>query len=537
MSNQIYHQCDTHNPLTDEEFGLPPTWNSDPLYNEEDEDGEIVEDEEDDCDNEDDDYCSDESSTTSTSSTNNQPDNTRVCDCCYCEVFGNGAAPVAPTSRNYNEMRERLRLRLSKRRAEKCERSTQQNGNVSKDDSANDRGGGIATNGSNGANQGNKSSAPVVDQRNLDELLNYINGTGQKDQEKSTSKKRDKNKNNNNNKKSNNKNNSHAKSAPKEDKDSEKCSNQNNGTTNHNHNNNNNNHHHHNHHHPNSTGGDASSNSSKRHQANNSNIHQQHQNSHGCASHQQNQIEHHQNNHKTSTTGNSKNTTPEAVKQNPTNLDHQHQQHDENYQPPQVTPTSSGKQKRKDRERTTNNKDQVSNKIQQNSPAKTISSPNGSLTGETCKSSLGTSHSSSTNAIKQETNTSNNQDCSVDIKTTTKSNNQSCHQNGTPPQTTKKELDDSYLPAPEDVFMPRDIDLNDEELDEMERELEAFKRFCFDSRPLVKKERVRVQLKDTNFFRELAERNTNGSSTSNQQHASSSRPLQMQMFRRKMSRV
>lgn len=51
--------------------------------------------------------------------------------------------------------------------------------------------------------------------------------------------------------------------------------------------------------------------------------------------------------------------------------------------------------------------------------------------------------------------------------------------------------------------MPRDIDLNDEKLDELERELEAFKRFCFESMPLVKKERVRVQLKDSNFLQEF----------------------------------
>lgn len=51
--------------------------------------------------------------------------------------------------------------------------------------------------------------------------------------------------------------------------------------------------------------------------------------------------------------------------------------------------------------------------------------------------------------------------------------------------------------------MPRDIDLNDEKLDELERELEAFKRFCLESMPLVKKERVRVQLKDSNFLEEI----------------------------------
>ena len=60
----------------------------------------------------------------------------------------------------------------------------------------------------------------------------------------------------------------------------------------------------------------------------------------------------------------------------------------------------------------------------------------------------------------------------------------------------------SYV-KPEDIFLPRDIDLNDVELDEFERELEAFKRFCFNSVPL--KERVRVQLKDSNWFQRLSD--------------------------------
>lgn len=536
MSNQSYLKCE-HNPLDEEDFDLHPDWKSGHVYNEEDEDGDIVEDEEDDCDIEDDDYCSDESSTTSTSSTNNQPDNTRVCDCCYCEVFGNGAAPVAPTSRNYNEMRERLRLRLSKRRAERCERSMQQNGNVSKDDSANDRGGGpqMNTNGANGSHQGNKSNTPVVDQRNLDELLNYINGKGgQKDQEKSASKKKDKNKNNNNNKKSNNKNNSHTKSTHKEDKDLDKCNNQSNGTSNPSNNNNNNHHHHHNHHyHPNSSGGDATTSGGKRQQANNSGIHH---NSHSCAAQQQNQLENHHNNHRTSTNGNNR-TTPEAVNNGNNNkLIGSDQPHDENYQPPQTTPTSSGKQKRKEREKSTNSKDQLSNKIQQNLSAKTISSSNGGSSRETCEPNLGTNHTASINANKQ-ANTSNNQIFSTNVATNVESNNLSDHQNIVHLQTTKNEPDGSYLSPLEDVFMPRDIDLNDDQLDELERELEAFKRFCFDSVPLVKKERVRVQLKDSNFFQELTERITNGSTISNQQHAGTSRPLQTQMFRRKVSRI
>lgn len=38
------------------------------------------------------------------------------CACCYCEVFGHGGPSVAPVSRNYPEMRERLRLLLSKKK-------------------------------------------------------------------------------------------------------------------------------------------------------------------------------------------------------------------------------------------------------------------------------------------------------------------------------------------------------------------------------------------------------------------------------------
>uniref|UniRef100_A0A0K2UTT1 FAM193 C-terminal domain-containing protein n=1 Tax=Lepeophtheirus salmonis TaxID=72036 RepID=A0A0K2UTT1_LEPSM len=46
------------------------------------------------------------------------------CSCCYCEVFGHGGASVAPVSRNYPEMRERLRLLLNKKK--KCKQQQQQ---------------------------------------------------------------------------------------------------------------------------------------------------------------------------------------------------------------------------------------------------------------------------------------------------------------------------------------------------------------------------------------------------------------------------
>jgi len=59
----------------------------------------------------------------------------------------------------------------------------------------------------------------------------------------------------------------------------------------------------------------------------------------------------------------------------------------------------------------------------------------------------------------------------------------------------KKNNSDETL-SPDEVFMPKDIDLDNGELDEFEKELEAFKRFCFNSKPLARKEKVNVNLKD-----------------------------------------
>ncbi|XP_033757581.1 protein FAM193A-like [Pecten maximus] len=68
------------------------------------------------------DSCSEQSSTTSSS---NQKEG-KYCDCCYCEFFGHGNPPVAPTSKNYAEMRDRLRLRLKKKNEAKqdCHKDT-----------------------------------------------------------------------------------------------------------------------------------------------------------------------------------------------------------------------------------------------------------------------------------------------------------------------------------------------------------------------------------------------------------------------------
>ncbi|XP_061177860.1 protein FAM193A-like [Saccostrea echinata] len=122
-----------------------------------------------------DDSCSDPSSLTSSS---NQKEG-KYCDCCYCEFFGHGNPPVAPTSKNYEEMRNRLRLRLKrKQQTEKMQDPHHQNC--------------IMAN----SNHNNNTPAPPVkpvpppvcppedpvDVKGLDELLNYINGTENKDQ-------------------------------------------------------------------------------------------------------------------------------------------------------------------------------------------------------------------------------------------------------------------------------------------------------------------------------------------------------------------
>ncbi|KAM6220599.1 protein FAM193A isoform 2-T2 [Rhynchocyon petersi] len=103
-------------PTTDGSLSAPPSVCSDPdceghrcengVYDPQQDDGDESADE---------DSCSEHSSSTSTST--NQKEG-KYCDCCYCEFFGHGGPPAAPTSRNYAEMREKLRLRLTKRKEE-----------------------------------------------------------------------------------------------------------------------------------------------------------------------------------------------------------------------------------------------------------------------------------------------------------------------------------------------------------------------------------------------------------------------------------
>ncbi|XP_041368374.1 protein FAM193A-like [Gigantopelta aegis] len=103
---------------------------------------------EDNCDSIDD-SCSEKSSSTSAS---NQKDGSKYCDCCYCEFFGHGNPPAAQTSKNYAEMRERLRRRLKRRQTEG--KGCNEDG---KDGMAND--------------------SDPLEMKGLEELLRFINGT------------------------------------------------------------------------------------------------------------------------------------------------------------------------------------------------------------------------------------------------------------------------------------------------------------------------------------------------------------------------
>ncbi|KAL9983544.1 hypothetical protein ACROYT_G005732 [Oculina patagonica] len=85
----------------------------------------------------------------SSSTEDGRTDRGKYCDCCYCEFFGHAAPPVAPTSHNYTEMRDKLRLRLNKRQPNQPVQEEK------KEKSAN---------------------VPVVDHRSVDDLLTFING-------------------------------------------------------------------------------------------------------------------------------------------------------------------------------------------------------------------------------------------------------------------------------------------------------------------------------------------------------------------------
>ncbi|XP_067374627.1 protein FAM193B isoform X2 [Channa argus] len=94
---------------------------------------------------EDEDSSSERSSCASSST--NQKDG-KYCDCCYCEFFGHNAPPAAPTSRNYAEIREKLRSRLTRRKEEIPQRQDSE-----------------------------LTMAGVIDNRDVDELLDFINSS------------------------------------------------------------------------------------------------------------------------------------------------------------------------------------------------------------------------------------------------------------------------------------------------------------------------------------------------------------------------
>ncbi|XP_007245657.3 protein FAM193B isoform X1 [Astyanax mexicanus] len=94
---------------------------------------------------EDEDSSSERSSCASSST--NQRDG-KYCDCCYCEFFGHNAPPAAPTSRNYAEIREKLRSRLTRRKEELPQRQDL-----------------------------DPATPSAIDHRDVDELLDFINSS------------------------------------------------------------------------------------------------------------------------------------------------------------------------------------------------------------------------------------------------------------------------------------------------------------------------------------------------------------------------
>ncbi|XP_053976246.1 uncharacterized protein LOC128875001 isoform X1 [Hylaeus volcanicus] len=143
--------------------------------------------------------CSDSGSSQEDScstSSSAQRDSSRHCDCCYCEVFGHGVASVAPVSRNYNEMRERLRQLLTKKQAKKCKAACSPSKSSSESLSTNPN-----TETKAITNSAPRSNTPVSttstvqpdqrDQRDLEELLEFIEGNqnGKKDNNKKAEKK------------------------------------------------------------------------------------------------------------------------------------------------------------------------------------------------------------------------------------------------------------------------------------------------------------------------------------------------------------
>lgn len=476
------------------------------------------------------------SSSNDSRTTDNQPDNTRVCDCCYCEVFGHGSTPVAPMSRNYQEMRERLRKRLEKRQAERCDKNAHsQDQSCSRlatrtaDNSSNTTtttttatlaittttttiinnttaslsdsiacdtshltGGGKVDNGDGQqSTTKQKNKQPLMGNSTIEEILNFINGGSR--HKASKNKKKDRSRNNASNKKTSKANKSSG-NMFREDKDSEKCHHQQQQSHNHaNHNNSCNSHtHQHN-----------SPAPAKRHQSANNN--DQHLNNLGnlpnrtsLQSGQQSDDKSKSSNSEKQTKKRDKPATMASVISTPNNNSNPKKQAN-NIPSKKTTPTpaSSRESSRANSSANTNNKvSPVPIQCQTN-----LASNNGKL---------GANQSFSQETYRARNGNNKSKSSQEEIselpRLTDASRGEQMSLGGTVQLSTYNAI------VPDDVFKPRDIDPNDVELDEFERELEAFKRFCLESIPLVKKERVRIELKDSNIFQKFEERYNQDSS-------------------------
>lgn len=151
-----------------------------------------TDDEDEDCD--DDSECDSFSEDDRSSASGHTRGDGRVCDCCYCEVFGHGMPSfMSQSSRNFTEMRDRLRQELSKRKAAKgCPETNMDTGELA-----------LLQNYKEGSTKGSVSPhrPKQEDNRNLEDLVNFIEGPKKKKpakavkQPEKTSKRQKKNEN------------------------------------------------------------------------------------------------------------------------------------------------------------------------------------------------------------------------------------------------------------------------------------------------------------------------------------------------------
>ncbi|KAI4503097.1 hypothetical protein M0802_002141 [Mischocyttarus mexicanus] len=140
------------------------------------------------------DSVSSQEDSSSTSSSAQRGESNKHCDCCYCEAFGHASTSLTPVSRNFNEMRERLRQLLTKKKARKC-KSTNNTPKSMTDvalplSNVNQESKPIINNLTLRSNTSVPRTCPK-DQRNLEELLDFIEGNqnGKKDNNKKAEKK------------------------------------------------------------------------------------------------------------------------------------------------------------------------------------------------------------------------------------------------------------------------------------------------------------------------------------------------------------